>query len=135
MGVEETEESEREKIIELPCVHEGDDKIELLEQIRTDQTLKPCRDLVTKREWGYRWENGLLLHKIVDLVHEEVERIVLPKVRLNKVMELAHDRLGYLGHRKVTQRLKKKFTWPLMSKDFREYCSSCNVCQRFSRKT
>ena len=82
VGVEETEESEREKIIELPCVHEGDDKIELLEQIRTDETLKPCRDLAIKSEWGYRWKNGLLLHKIVDLVHGEVERIVLPKKEL-----------------------------------------------------
>ena len=48
-------------------------------------------------------------------------------------MRLAHDQLGHLGHHKVKQIIKRRFTWPSLSNDVVKYCRSCTVCQKCSK--
>ena len=51
---------------------EGKENFYFLEEIRVDVTLKTCRELATRQERGYRWENGLLLHRVIDFVYREM---------------------------------------------------------------
>ena len=42
---------------------------------------------------------------------------MLPKQNRLKAMELAHEKLGHAGKRKVLNILSRSFVWPLMAKD------------------
>ena len=62
-----------------------------------------------------------------------VERIVGPKSRRMKILQVAHDRIGHFGTKKVIKIIRKIFTWPLMSKDMGKYCESLPECQRMNK--
>ena len=56
------------------------------------------------------------------------------KVGRSKVLELAHDRYGHLGWKKKVQpMIRRNFACPLMSMSVKDYCSSCEPCQRNKR--
>ncbi len=82
---------------------------------------------------GYSWDKRLLLHTIVDSVGSVVIRIVVPKSRIENLLELAHDKIGHVGARKVADTIGKRFVWPNVSADIHKYCASCLVCQKSSR--
>ncbi len=65
----------------IDCVHEGEDKAMLIDEISKDGSLSYCRKLASMGMPGYSWDKGLLLHTIVDSVGSEVIRIVVPKSR------------------------------------------------------
>ena len=71
---------------------------------------------------------------MADDLEERVSRIVVPRTRRMRLLQLAHDRLGHLGHRKVISVLKKRFTWPGMSEDVERYVLSCDLCQRANKQ-
>ena len=59
------------------------------------------------------------------------EQIVLPKSYRKQVIDLAHNVpfAGHLGREKTTQRILRRFYWPTLFRDVREYCQSCESCQ------
>ena len=59
------------------------------------------------------------------------EQIVLPKKYRKQVIDLAHNIpfAGHLGREKTTQRVLRRFYWPTLFKDVREYCRTCERCQ------
>ena len=59
--------------------------------------------------------------------------IVLPKQFREQVLRLAHDQLGHMGRRKVTEIVKRSFTWPGLTEDVLKYCRSCETCRRCSK--
>ena len=68
-----------------------------MKEITEDVTLQHCKRLATRKECGYRWEKGIIIQKMIDPVMGEVERIVVPKHRRQKLLELAHERNGHLA--------------------------------------
>ena len=74
-----------------------------------------------------------LIKKELDLLQEPNNLIVLPLSHRSKVVVLAHDRSGHLGWEKVLPMIRRNFAWPLMSKLVKDYCSSCQPCQRKER--
>ncbi len=120
--------------VELECIQEGGDKEKFVKEVEEDGTLKVCKSLAARKERGYLWENGILLHRIIDPVHGEVNRIVVPKARRELLCRLAHDRLGHLGFRKVKQILGRRFTWPNMGSEIEKFCVSCSKCQAANRQ-
>ena len=78
-------------------------------------------------------KNGLLFLTVTDSVFQAIEVLVLPKLFRMKVLKAAHDGAGHLGHRKVLMIVRRKFTWPLLTKDVVQYCNSCLVCQQCSK--
>ncbi len=59
------------------------------------------------------------------------EQIVLPKQYHSKVLALAHDipLSGHLGKEKTAQRVLRRFYWPTLFKDVKEYRQTCEECQ------
>ncbi len=130
----EEKEEERETPVELDCVKEGHDRAKFAVEVQNDSSLTCCRRLACTKERGYRWENGLLLHCVLDNLMGEVKRIVVPKSRRALLCKLAHDKSGHLGFRKVKQIIQKRFTWPNICADIESYCKSCETCQRSNRR-
>ncbi len=109
-------------------------RLNSVEETQQDNSLKYCRKLASKNERGYRWEDGLLIHVMVDDVAGELKRIVIPKCRHGIVMKLAHDGCGHIGYRKALDIIGKRFVWPNISVDVHRYCQSCIVCQKSSKR-
>jgi hypothetical protein len=65
------------------------------------------------------------------------EQIVLPRRYHHQVMKLAHDipLSGHLGWEKTTQRILRRFYWPTVFKDVKQYCQTCEECQLHGGKT
>ena len=82
--------------------------------ILEERTLKTWIEVGDQCEQGYEWANDILTHKMVDVAEGVVERSVVQKPRWSKLLEVGHDKLGHLGHRKVIGVIKKLFTWPGM---------------------
>ena len=71
---------------------------------------------------------------ILDRFDEKCELVVVPKCKREKILELAHEKCGHLGERKVLSVVSKRFFWPLMATDVSKHCRSCNVCQRANKR-
>jgi len=60
-------------------------------------------------------------------------QVVVPTV-LHAVICCIHiPAAGHLGVAKTKDRLLRQFYWPRISKDVKEFCGSCNVCQRLGK--
>ena len=59
-------------------------------------------------------------------------QLVIPKELQKIVLSLGHDSCmaGHLGTKKTLDRIQTAFYWPGLPKDVRNYCRSCDVCQR-----
>jgi len=52
------------------------------------------------------------------------------------VIELAHCTLGcHQAFRCTRDRIRLSFYWPTLTKDVRNFCQACEVCQKSSRQT
>ena len=58
-----------------------------------------------------------------------VNRLVLPKERRSKVLQIAHDSLGHLSVKKFKDHINQHFTWPFLARDCDDYYKSCDTCQ------
>ena len=120
--------------LEFPPVRQGPgDRARLVEEVKTDPTLKGCRKLAEKGEQGFLWDRNLLFQAKVSEGGEVFHALVLPKSFRRKVMEMAHEGSGHLGARKVKMLLRQRFTWPGMGVDAINHTRSCGVCQRCSK--
>lgn len=83
-----------------PNLTDESDVALLRAECKSDPSLKHCRELADSSKIGYFWRDGLLYHKeCVELLGSR-ERIVIPSVRRNLVLKLAHDHCGHFGGKK-----------------------------------
>jgi hypothetical protein len=108
---------------------------------RQDPTLTEVFDKVAElgQYDNYKMHaNGLLVH----VVHKpeagtpsgasNLPCIVVPRDLRTQVLTLAHSipASGHLGVGKTRKRIVPFFYWPGMQKDIKQYCKTCDVCQR-----
>ena len=118
----------------IPPVNSGNlSRVRLVEETKADPSLDAWRKLADAQEQGFSWGDDLLYQSTTTHVLETAHLIALPLVFREKVLKLAHDRLGHLGARKVKALIKQRFTWPGMGQDVIECCRSCVICQRCSK--
>ena len=119
----------------LPKLSKGDGNSLCSEQ-KADPTLKAQWLLGEKSEKGYSFVDGILVHTTLDELGDEFRRILVPKGRRKKVLELAHTHslAGHFGGKKTFARLSGRFLWPRMWVEVKEFVRSCSGCQRASRK-
>uniref|UniRef100_A0A803TGK0 Gypsy retrotransposon integrase-like protein 1 n=1 Tax=Anolis carolinensis TaxID=28377 RepID=A0A803TGK0_ANOCA len=130
-------------IIELVSGIEG--KQEILREQLADETLQPLflqAQSATGTEESktpkFVLKEGVLYRKSTS--HKTLNKpetrtqIVVPVNYRKQLLDVAHDNPqgGHLGVRKATQRISKNFFWPGMYQHIKEFCRSCNTCQRFS---
>ena len=121
--------------IPLPNLNVAD-RDSLSSEQQLDPTLKAQWLLASKMEKGYSFEKGILIHTTFDGLGDECRRILVPKGRRLKVLEIAHTHMlaGHFGRKKTFTRLSARFLWPRMWLEVKEYVRSCKGCQLASRK-
>ena len=75
---------------------------------------------------------GQLGRVVPDCWGKESWLLVLPTQLRKAAWEAAHTSpvSGHLGSKKTYQRLSAKFHWPGMGKDVKEWCKTCEPCQK-----
>jgi len=103
-----------------------------------DTDLSSFIDLVDKADHRYNLRSGVLIRRWKDRLspeEAEIHQIVVPTVLLPKLSQLAHDipAAGHLGIAKTKNRLLRHFHWSSISRDTKDFCRSCDVCQQLGK--
>lgn len=90
---------------------------------------------------GFKFEciDGLIYRTCVkSKFNEQVGKhsLVVPSECRTLILSLAHESplAGHFSHRKTKMRVQEHFYWPGISADIKDYCKSCDRCQRMSVK-
>jgi len=64
-----------------------------------------------------------------------IHQVIVPTTLRPKLLQIAHDipAAGHLGIAKTRSRLLKHFFWPSISRDTKNFCRTCDVCQRLGK--
>ncbi|CAM4689811.1 unnamed protein product, partial [Lepidochelys olivacea] len=117
-------------------------------ELRKDPSLRKLRDLAdlsvgrTMRrgcQERFLWEKGFLYREWAPT--REVEscgirrQLGVPQKYRHRLLYLAHDipLAGHQGIRRTRQRLLQNFYWPGVFTTVRQYCRSCDPCQRVGK--
>ena len=120
--------------IVIPPVRPGSGtRSELVRETKGDPSLSKWRELADRGEQGFCWMDDLLYQATTTHTLETVHLMALPAKFRGRVLELAHERSGHLGARKVKALVKHRFVWPGMGQEVIDHCRSCTVCQRCSK--
>ena len=126
-----TEYAEDEESIEIPPVKAGGkDRAALVAETLSDPTLEGWRKGAEKGGDGLEWKDGLLYRTVANHDLESVCLLVLPESKRKRVLELAHEKLGHMGARRVKSLIRQKFAWPGMGQEVIRHCRSCVPCQK-----
>lgn len=135
--------SNEKKVTALAKIKENDErkalysigKEELKIMQEQDSSIQECIEKQQTSQRKYLKQNGLIFELKSDK-NGERRSIVLPTKLRPKVMKLGHDipMAGHLGYKKTLNRINQHFSWPGMTKQIREYCKTCDICQRAQEK-
>lgn len=89
--------------------------------------------------YGYLQCNGLLYRKCLSSKHQNKVgklTLVVPQECRALILSIGHDNplAGHFSHRKTGLKISENFFWPGMYAEIRDFCRSCDVCQRLSVK-
>ena len=86
----------------------------------------------------YVRKNGLYYRVFQKLgkFERKYNQLLVPEKLQNEVLKIAHDGImsGHLGIRKTTDRVLNDFFWPTVRKDVKQYCKTCDICQKTKPK-
>ncbi len=116
-----------------PDMTNTSDRENLIKRQTADDSLTDCLTLARANLRGYGFRDGVLVNRMLGDMDEEVCRIVVPRSDRQKLLQLAHERGGHLGAKKVRLKLNRLFTWPGMSRDVANHVASCDVCRRMNK--
>ena len=107
-------------------------------ELPTDEKL--ARQTVFEAEQYFLKDEVLLHHyqptkKRVDEVTPLIKQVVIPICLRKEVLQEFHDNNGHPGFDRCYVTLKEKYFWPKIYNDVREYCKTCDICQRAKIKT
>ena len=97
-----------------------------------DESLKSVWAAAEAEEDGYRIQGGILYHRSTDAWGDEMDQVVVPEKFRVEVLALAHcsPLAAHLGRKKTCSKILTAFFWPGVYKDVRDFCHSCEDCQR-----
>ena len=112
------------------------DSNSLIQEQQADVSLKPLWQFALKKEKGYSFDSGVLVHSTSDGLGDSLVRILVPVNRRLCVLEMANSNMlaGHFGVKKTFGRISSKFLWPKMRTEVKAYVRTCVGCQRASRK-
>ena len=90
-------------------------------------------------EFTFVVENDLLYRKCLKSPNQTIvgrQNVVLPEICRPVVLSTAHESpvAGHFSHNKTLSKIATKFFWPGASVDVRNFCRSCDSCQRMSQR-
>ena len=80
------------------------------------------------KHWNQLYMKDGVLYRRVQLNHEEVNQLLLPKKLIPEVLRLAHDTAGHQGRERTSALVAARCYWATMLKDIRSYCENCERC-------
>ena len=63
---------------------------------------------------------------------QKVSQLCLPQSRRKQVCQISHD-LCHQGYKKTKEKVRLSFYWPQMSRDIKDYVTTCKECQLKAR--
>ncbi|OAF66900.1 hypothetical protein A3Q56_05383 [Intoshia linei] len=87
--------------------------------IKNDKYYNLRKTLIAKNNVIYQVING-------------VSRLIVPSSMTNTIIKYYHNSILYChpGLSKLYQMIKKRYNWPYLSRDLREYLNGCNRCNK-----
>ena len=125
----------KEEFVIPPVLSGNGSRTALVDETKSDPSLCTWRVLADKGEQGFVWQDELLYQATTTHTLDTVHLMVLPQSFREKVLDLAHERSGHLGARKVKALVKQRFVWPGMGQAVIDHCRSCKVCQTCSKSS
>ena len=80
---------------------------------------------------SYYIDTDGVLRKLWQDNKEVFNTIVLPKILIDPVLQLAHDSAGHNGFQWVYLSIRRFYYWNNMKKDILHHCKHCAVCEKF----
>ena len=80
---------------------------------------------------SYYIDTDGVLRKLWQDNEEVFNTIVLPKILINPVLQLAHDSAGHNEFQWVYLSIRRLYYWNNMKKDILCHCKHCAVCEKF----
>ena len=74
-------------------------------------------------------DHGLLWKTPKDMPKGEIAKLVTPRALVPGMLALVHSTFGQPGVARTTLAVQAKYSWPILTKDVREYVLSCG-CRR-----
>ena len=123
--------------IPLPNLKDGSGRAVLIAEQQGDPSMKRLWELAEKRERGFAFDQGVLVHYTKDELEDATQRLVVPVGRRQQVLEQGHSSLlaGHFGTKKTYAKIARMFLWPRMWVEVRAFVRSCAGCQRAARNT
>ena len=108
-----------------------------LEEIRKKAANNEIVQSRNGRQYRFEYRGEILVRRCVSSRDkQDIDRtvIVVPYECRKLTLKLAHDLpiAGHFSHRKTEIKVCAQFWWPGVSRDIRNYCKSCDKCQRTS---
>ena len=80
---------------------------------------------------SYYIDTDGILRKLWQDNKEVSNTIVLPKILMDPVLQLAHDSAGHNGFQQVYLSIRRLYSWNNMKKDILHHCKHCAICEKF----
>ena len=124
--------------VDWPTSLETVDRVELIRLQQLDSDLAALLDLVDRPDHPYTLRSGVLVRAWRDELSPReatFHQIVVPTVLRAKLLHIAHEisAAGHLAVAKTKDRLLRHSYWPSISRDVKNFCRSCDVCQRLGK--
>ena len=112
------------------------DKKKFQELQRKDKSIQECveKEFVNGKQYIVDKE---LVYQLQENDGEESKKVlVVPAILQKKIMRVAHETpmSGHLGFKKTLERIRQNFSWYGITEDVREFCKTCDICQKTAPK-
>ena len=102
-----------------------------------DESLEEYRARAAGRNRKGMWiiEEEVLYRRRKRRRGQEDIQLVVPKPMREKILEVEHDgkTAGHMGIFKTSERIARKYWWPSMREDVREWIKTCMTCQQYRK--
>ena len=68
----------------------------------------------------------------IELIHEN-DKILVPATLQERVLDWYHTILVHPGENRMEQSIRSIYTWKGLKDDVKQYCKTCDICQRCKR--
>ncbi|XP_061495907.1 uncharacterized protein LOC133390739 [Rhineura floridana] len=128
-------------------VSDNDEADQFREELQKDISLKQIKEQALTQQIPFTdklrnqvvCENGILYRLWMPAERkdecEPVKQLIVPSKYRTRLLEVAHDVpcAGHLGIKKTKRRLAAHYYWPNISKDVKQHCLSCGICQKVGK--
>ena len=107
-------------------------KSEFIRLQGADPSLKSLRRAATSIPNSCYFMKDGVLYRRAKPSEDTHSQLVVPSSLREEVLRQGHDRplAGHMGVQRTLQRVQREFFWPKMGREIRQWCRSCDICQR-----